>query len=107
VKHFLCIRCYFRDYLKVYSYNDSVDFEKQVLNSFQKVAAMPLVIEAIFVSLAMMVIFGLAFVLLFIFALTLAPIERGLSEYIWSHTNPPKPKAPVPAGSFKDFSRKH
>jgi len=68
---------------------------------------MSLALEAIFISFAMLIIFVLAFVLLFMLALTLAPIERGLSEYIWSHTNPPKPKAPVPAGSFKDFSRKH
>ena len=68
---------------------------------------MSLILEAVFISVAMLFIFLLAFVLLFLLALTLAPIERGLSEYVWSYTNPPKPKVPAPAGSFKDFSRKH
>jgi Na+-transporting methylmalonyl-CoA/oxaloacetate decarboxylase gamma subunit len=68
---------------------------------------MSVVLEAVFISFTMLFIFGMAFVLLFLFALTLAPIERGLSEYIWSHSEPPKPKVPAPAGSFKDFSKRH
>lgn len=68
---------------------------------------MPLILEAIFMSFGMLLIFFLAFVVLFLLALTLAPIERGLSQYIWSHTNPPSPKTPAPTGTFKDFSRRH
>lgn len=68
---------------------------------------MSLIVEAILMSMGMIVIFFLAFVVLFILALTLAPIERGLSNYIWTHTTPPPPKVPTPTGSFRDFSKKH
>ncbi len=68
---------------------------------------MSMIMEAFIMTFGMLFIFTMAFVILFVIALVIAPIERGLSEYIWSHTNPPKPKAPAPAGSFKDFSKKH
>lgn len=68
---------------------------------------MPLILEAILMSMGMIVIFFLAFLMLYILALTLAPIERGLSKYIWTHTTPPPPKAPLPSGSFRDFSKKY
>jgi hypothetical protein len=73
----------------------------------KRTRAMPLILEAIFMSAGMLIIFFLAFLVLFLLALTLAPIEKGLSQYIWSHTNPPPPKIPAPAGSFRDFSKKH
>jgi hypothetical protein len=68
---------------------------------------MPVVIEAILVSAGMLIIFSLAFLAIFLLAVTMAPIERGLSKIIWDAT---MPKAPIPAppkGSFRDFSRKH
>ena len=68
---------------------------------------MSLILEAIFMSMGMIVIFFLAFLVLYILALTLAPIERGLSNYIWAHTTPPPPKVPLPTGSFRDFSKKY
>jgi hypothetical protein len=68
---------------------------------------MSLIFEAILMSMGMIVLFFLAFLVLYILALTLAPIERGLSNYIWMHTTPPPPKVPVPTGSFRDFSKKH
>jgi hypothetical protein len=70
---------------------------------------MSIVFEAILISFGMMIIFFLAFLALFMLALTLAPIERSLSQFVWSHTNPPPPpvKTPAAVGSFKDFSRKH
>ena len=67
---------------------------------------MPIIFEAILMSLGMIVIFFLAFLALYILALTLAPIERGLSNYIWMHTSPPPLKTPLATGSFRDFSRK-
>lgn len=67
---------------------------------------MPLIFEAFLMTMGMIIIFFLAFLVLFILALTLAPIERGLSNYIWTHTTPPPPKAPLPTGSFRDFSKK-
>lgn len=72
----------------------------------EKEAPMPLIVEAMLMSMGMIVLFFLAFVLLYILALTLAPIERGLSNYIWTHTTPPPLKVPATSGSFRDFSKK-
>jgi hypothetical protein len=68
---------------------------------------MSVIIEAILMSMGMLIIFSLSFLVLYILALTLAPIERGLSNYIWAHTTPPPPKIPLPTGSFRDFSKKY
>lgn len=68
---------------------------------------MPVIIEAILVSAAMLLIFGLAFLAIFLLAITMSPIERGLSKMIWDATKP-KRREPVPLkGSFRDFSSKH
>ncbi|OGU14690.1 MAG: hypothetical protein A2076_08260 [Geobacteraceae bacterium GWC2_53_11] len=67
---------------------------------------MPVILEAILVSLGMLFIFALAFLALFLLAITLSPIERGLSKMIWDATTPKRPGT-VPQGSFRDFSRKH
>lgn len=67
---------------------------------------MPIIVEAILMSMGMIIIFFLAFLVLYVLALTLVPIERGLSNYIWTHTALPPPKAPLPTGSFRDFSKK-
>lgn len=67
---------------------------------------MPVVIEAILVSAAMIFIFALAFVALFLLAITMSPIERSLSKMIWDATTPKRPVTNVKT-SFKDFSRKH
>lgn len=66
---------------------------------------MPVVLEAILVSLGMLFIFALAFLGLFLLAITLSPIERSLSKMIWDATTPKRPEASK--GSFRDFSRKH
>jgi hypothetical protein len=68
---------------------------------------MSLIVEAILMSMGMIVLFFLAFLVLYLLALTLAPIERGISNYIWLHTTPPPPKTPIPSGSFRDFSKKY
>lgn len=68
---------------------------------------MSLIFEAILMSMGMIVLFFLAFLLLYILALTLAPIERGLSNYIWAHTTPPRPKITPANVTFRDFSKKY
>jgi hypothetical protein len=68
---------------------------------------MPVILEAILVSLGMLLIFSLAFLALFLLAITMAPIERGLSKIIWDATMPKRPVPIPPKGSFRDFSRKH
>jgi hypothetical protein len=70
-------------------------------------AFMPVVLEAILVSVGMMIIFGLAFVAIYLLAITMAPIERSLSKMIWDATMPKRPSKEPPKGSFRDFSRKH
>lgn len=68
---------------------------------------MPLIVEAIFIALTMLIAFFLAFLMMFLLALFLSPIERGLSNFIWDHTTPASP-APSPKGqSYRDFSKKH
>ena len=68
---------------------------------------MPVILEAILVSLGMLFIFALAFVALFLLAITMSPIERGLSKMIWDATAPKKPLPAIQKGSFRDFSTKH
>jgi hypothetical protein len=66
---------------------------------------MPPIIEFIVITFTMLGAFFLVFFLIFLLALALFPIERGLSNMIWSQ----QPNyTPVPSkGSFKDFSKKH
>ena len=68
---------------------------------------MPVVLEAILVSFGMIFIFALAFIALYLLAITMFPIERSLSKIIWDATTPKRPLPVPPKGSFKDFSRKH
>jgi hypothetical protein len=66
---------------------------------------MPPFLEFFVITFTMLGAFAVAFLLLFLLALVLAPIERGLSDMIWSHQSP---SASLPAkGSFKDFSKKY
>lgn len=68
---------------------------------------MPVFLEAILISAAMLFIFAMAFLALFLLAISMLPVEKGLSKMIWDATTPKK-RAPVPAkGSFRDFSSKH
>lgn len=68
---------------------------------------MPVIIEAILLSAGMLLIFFLAFVALFLLAITMTPIERSLSKMIWDATTPKRPLPTLPKGSFRDFSKKH
>jgi len=58
-------------------------------------------------SMGMLALFFLAFLLLFLLAITMAPVERELSKFVWAQTTPPPPKIPASTGTFKDFSKKH
>ena len=68
---------------------------------------MPFVLEAILVSAGMLFIFALAFVLIYLLAITMMPIERSLSKAIWDATTPKNPDPAQPKGSFRNFSKKH
>lgn len=67
---------------------------------------MPPFVEFIVITVVMLGAFFLVFLLIYLFALVLFPIERGISNAIWSHQTPPPP-VPQKASSFKDFSKKH
>ncbi|WP_041532215.1 hypothetical protein [Pelobacter propionicus] len=65
---------------------------------------MPPFVEFIVITIIMLGAFFLVFLLMYLFALVLFPIERSISNAIWSHQAPP----PVPQkSSFRDFSKKH
>ena len=66
---------------------------------------MPPFIELIVVVVIMIVACFTVFLLMFLLALFLAPIERSISKMIWAKPSTPAPAAPQ--GSFKDFSKKH
>lgn len=68
---------------------------------------MPLILEAIVMSMGMLILFFICFLLLFLLAITMAPIEKELSKFVWAQTAPPPPKIPASSGSFRDFSKKH
>lgn len=68
---------------------------------------MPVIVEALLVSFGMLFIFAIAFVALFLLAITISPIEKSLSKMVWDATTPKKPLPPPKKGSFRDFSSKH
>ena len=68
---------------------------------------MPVILEAILVSAGMLIIFALAFLAIYLLAIILSPIERGLSNMIWDATSHKKPAPALPKITFRDFSRKH
>ncbi|ACD94706.1 hypothetical protein [Trichlorobacter lovleyi] len=67
---------------------------------------MPVFVEAIMVVLIMLACFFGVFLLLFLFALALFPVEKSLSKMVWDMTAPPRTKQ-APQGGFKGFSEKH
>lgn len=69
---------------------------------------MPVFVEVIMVVAVMIGCFFGVFLLLFLFALALFPVEKSLSKVVWDLTAPPPPpKKPQQAGGFKGFSEKH
>jgi hypothetical protein len=69
-------------------------------------ARMPVIVEAILVSAAMLFIFAMAFLAMFLLAIAMFPVERGLSKIIWEATAPKKLRIP-PKSTFRDFSKRH
>lgn len=67
---------------------------------------MPVFVEAIMVVLIMLACFFGVFLLLFLLALALFPVEKSLSKMVWDMTAPPRTKQ-APQGGFKGFSEKH
>lgn len=67
---------------------------------------MPVILEAIVVSFGMLLIFTMAFFLIFLLAMVMFPIEKSLSKMIWDSAAPKRP-LPQPKSSFRDFSKKH
>ena len=67
---------------------------------------MPPFIEFFVVTFTMLGAFFMVFVLMFLLALFLSPIERELSKMVWSMHKPPQPIVKTAKG-FKDFSKKH
>lgn len=68
---------------------------------------MPIILEAIIISVVMLLIFALAFVAIYLLAIMMLPVENGLSKMIWDAAKQKKPAMPPRKGSFRDFSSKH
>ncbi len=68
---------------------------------------MPLFVEVIMVVAVMLACFFGVFLLLFLFALALFPVEKSLSKMVWDMTAPPQKPRQVPQPGFKGFSEKH
>jgi len=69
---------------------------------------MPLIIEAVFIAMTMLVAFLLAFLMMFLLALFLSPIERGLSKAIWDYaaSRNLRPSSGQKGAGYRDFSKK-
>lgn len=63
------------------------------------------IINAVIVTTQMMGIFFCAFLVVYLVALSLLPLERGLSKYIWDHAD--MLKHVKAKSSFREFSRRH
>ena len=66
---------------------------------------MPPIVQAIVITFTMLGAFFMIFFLIFLVALLLFPIERELSNLIWS--SQPKHIPVTQKKTFKDFSKKH
>ena len=67
---------------------------------------MPVFVELIVVVVVMLGAFFGVFLLIFLFAMAMLPVEKSLSKVIWEMTAPPKRKTPAQEGGFKSFSQK-
>jgi len=66
---------------------------------------MPPFVEFLVITFTMLGAFFLMFLLMYLIAVVLFPIERSISNMIWSHQPPPPPVSKK--ATFKDFSKKH
>lgn len=66
---------------------------------------MPPYVEFFVITITMLAAFFTVFLFMYLLALVLFPIERSLSNMIWSHKT--DTASLTAKGSFKDFSKKH
>lgn len=68
---------------------------------------MPVFLELIMVVALMLLFFFAIFLVMFLVAIALLPVEKSLSKVVWEMTAPPKRKTPAAQpGGFKGFSEK-
>lgn len=67
---------------------------------------MPVFVEVIFVSLVMILSFFGVFLIVFLIALMLQPVEKSLSKAVWDMRAASQPP-PKDTGGFKGFSQKY
>lgn len=63
------------------------------------------IVNAIVVTSQMMAIFFCAFFVVYLVAVLLLPLEKGLSKFVWDHSA--SVKHPHEKGSFRAFSQRH
>ncbi len=63
------------------------------------------VLNAIVVTSQMMAIFFCAFFVVYLVAVALLPLEKGLSKFVWDHST--TSKHPQGKNSFREFSQRH
>lgn len=68
---------------------------------------MPVFVEVVMVVAIMLASFFGVFLLIFLFALALFPVEKSLSKVVWEMTEPKRKPLPQKPGGFKGFSEKH
>lgn len=68
---------------------------------------MPVFVEVVMVVAIMLASFFGVFLLIFLFALALFPVEKSLSKVVWEITEPKRKPLPQKPGGFKGFSEKH
>jgi len=76
-----------------------------LLYRLERGLAMTEIFNAILVTFQMLAIFICAFFFVYLIARVLLPVERGLSKYVWDHTEALKPVRTK--SSFKEFSQRH
>lgn len=68
---------------------------------------MSMILEVIMVVAIMLACFFGVFLLIYLFALALFPVEKSLSKMVWEMTEPKRKPLPQKPGGFKGFSEKH
>ncbi len=68
---------------------------------------MPVIVEAFLVSIGMVFGFFMIFLLIFLVALMLLPVEKSLSKMVWEITMPRRSSTQQQSPGFKGFSQKH